>query len=134
AAPSPPLCFGESATVVIDTPFTNATQIYGIPPADMFNCLGYAFDARASNIADGFACVASVATDALGNRSVSAPLRICIDANNDQVECPAWGTIITAGLPACTGTYNPATHVVSNTPCTPRRFPTVANDYELIYP
>ena len=134
AAAPPALCLGESSTIVIDTPFTNETQIFGVPPVGEFNCLGFAFDARATNISDGWACAATVVTDRVGNRGVSAPLRICIDADGDQAECSAWGTTTTPNRPSCTGTVTAG--VVTATPCTPRTFPSTgtANEYELIYP
>ncbi|MBA3464472.1 MAG: hypothetical protein H0T46_31360 [Deltaproteobacteria bacterium] len=130
----PALCLGESSTIVIDTPFTDQTQVFGVPPIDGFNCLGFAFDARATNISDGWACAATVVTDQVGNRSVSAPLRICIDSDGNRAECSAWGTTTTANRPNCTGTVSAG--VVNNTPCTPRTFPSTgtANDYELIFP
>lgn len=133
-APAAAMCLGETSTVVIDTPFTNETQIFGVPPVDAFNCLGFAFDARATNISDGWACAATVVTDNVGNRSVSAPLRICVDSDGNRAECSAWGTKTTANRPNCTGTVAGA--VVNTTPCTPRMFPTTgtANEYELIYP
>lgn len=133
-APAPALCLGESSTIAIDTAFTNEPQIFGVPPVGEFNCLGFAFDARASNITDGWACAATAITDLLGNRSVSAPLRICVDSDGNQTECSAWGTTTTANRPNCTGTVTAG--VVTNTPCTPRRFPSTgtANEYELIYP
>ena len=133
--PPPQLCFGESVTVSIRVPFTAEGQIYGIPPASESNCLGFAFDNLASNIADGWACVAVLVEDALGNRSVSAPLRVCIDSDNNGAEgCGPYGSINPpAERPNCTGTYNPSTGVVTNTPCTPKAFPrsTIPNEFEL---
>ena len=130
------MCFGESATAAIAVPFTTRGQIYGIPPATESNCLGFAFDNRASNISDGWACVAVQVDDALGNRSVSAPLRVCIDSDGDGAEgCGAYGTVHPpASRPDCTGTYVQATGQVTNTPCTPRTFPrsAVANELELL--
>jgi hypothetical protein len=134
--PPAPLCFAESVTTAIQEPFTTRGQIYGIPPASTSNCLGFAFDNLASNISDGWACVAVVVEDALGNRSVSAPLRVCIDSDNDGAEgCGPYGsTNPPAERPNCTGTYNPSTGQVTSTPCTPREFPrsNVANDFELV--
>ena len=133
------LCLAAApATRVPVTPFEAAPMIYVIPPVAPLACMGYAFDARASNISEGWACTAVVASDALGNRRISPVTRICVDADQDQSDgCLAWGDITPlAQRPDCTGTYNPATEVVTTTPCTP---PTsfadsgVAGDYELIH-
>lgn len=133
--PAEPLCFAESdTTVVITTPFTTATEIYGIPPAEGGNCLGFAFDARAYNISEGWACAAVLVTDNLGNTSVSAPLRICVDANGNLSDgCTAWGTT-SPGRPNCTGTVSSGT--VTNTPCTARDFfrSTTPDEFELLGP
>jgi len=117
-----PVCLGEPGmTTILKTPFTGLAQIFAIPPADEANCAGFAFDAVASNISDGWACVATVATDQLGNRSVSPPLRICIDSDGDGAECAGWGTIAApAARPSCTGTV--AGGIVTSTPCIARDF------------
>lgn len=128
-----PLCFGELfATVAIDTPFTDEPQVFGIGQVDMFNCLGYAFDTVANNVDEGWACVAAVATDNLGNRSVSAPLRICVDANNSGDCGGGLGTTSNLTRPACTGTVTGG--VVTATACTPRAYGTFGDDFEIIYP
>ena len=137
AATMPPaaLCLGEpGATVVIRTPFTGLTQIYGMPVIDTFNCLGFAFDARATGISDGWACVAVKTTDGVGNTSVSAPLRICIDSDLSGTECHPNGTTNLALAPNCTGTVTGG--VVNATACTPRGFGRSAtpDQYELIRP
>ena len=129
------MCIGEpGATTVIETSFTGLTQIYGMPVVSSFNCLGFAFDARATGIADGWACAAVLTTDGVGNTSVSAPLRICIDYDGLGGECHALGTTTTVGLPNCTGTVTSGT--VTATACTPRGFvrSATADEYELIRP
>lgn len=137
-ATEPPaaLCLGESASTVVIADLDDSPQVYGIAPADDFNCMGFAFDARAANIADGFACAALLVTDNLGNRSVSEPLRICIDSDLSGGDCggTALGGITPAGnRPNCTGTVTGG--VVNTTACTPRRFfqSAVANEFELIF-
>ncbi|MGE0549057.1 MAG: hypothetical protein AB7O24_16420 [Kofleriaceae bacterium] len=131
------LCFAElDATIAISTPFGDAPQVFGIPPVATGNCMGYAFDARANNIDDGWACVATLTYDKMNNRSVSAPLRICIDADDDGAECPEdWGQIADPGeRPNCTGTVTAG--VVNATACTPREYfrSSVANEFELVFP
>lgn len=133
--PPAPLCLGEpGASVVIKTSFTGVTQVYGLPVVDTFNCLGFAFDARATGISDGWACAAVLTTDGVGNTNVSPPLRVCIDYDGVGNECHALGTIATAGLPSCTGTVTGG--VVNATACTPRSFvrSSTADEYELIRP
>jgi len=130
-----PLCLGEpGATTVIRTSFTGLTQVYGMPVVDTFNCLGFAFDARATGIADGWACAAVLTTDGVGNTSVSAPMRICIDYDGVGNECHALGTTTTVGLPNCTGTVTAGT--VTATACTPRTFfrSSTVDEYELVRP
>lgn len=129
------MCPGEprrggnfATTAVINQSFTNVPEIYGIPQVDSFNCMGYAMDLKATNISDGPACAAILAIDNLGNRMVSAPLRVCVDKDQTgKVTC----------TPAnCTGSVSGGT--VNSTACTPRDFNTTArtggNDFEIMQP
>ena len=135
------VCDGEpSVTDILNVSFTSAAAVYGIPPAEKFNCMGFAFDFLAANISDGFACVAIVTTDNLGNRSVSAPLRVCVDSKGEQIACQqkyfnntSPKQLPNAGLPDCTGTVTGG--VVNTTACTPRKFvkPPTSNDFELVF-
>jgi hypothetical protein len=61
---------------------------------------------------------------------------VCEDHDENGAEgCATWGSTASANPPNCTGTYNATTHVVSNTPCNPKKFfQGVANEYELIFP
>jgi hypothetical protein len=129
------LCLGEpGASMVIRTPFTGLTQVYGMPVIDTFNCMGFAFDARATGITDGWACAAVLTTDGVGNTSVSAPLRVCIDYDGAGNECHTLGTSDLTGAPNCTGTVTGG--VVTTTACTPREFfrSSTIDEYELIRP
>lgn len=134
--PFAPICSGEpQQSLIIAEPVTGKPEIYGIPPLDTLNCMGYVFDMKASSVADGWACAAVAVSDALGNKSVSPPIRVCVSKS---------GGACTDATPApnCTGTYSGGT--VSNTACTfrpstdpsPQRFVNygVANDNELITP
>jgi hypothetical protein len=131
----PALCAKESeARVVIDTEVTNQPQIYGIPLVDEFNCLGYFVDMQAHGFAEGWACAAVRTTDNLGNRNVSAPLRMCKD-NGAPADCLPIGDVAAEGVrPNCTGTVSGG--VVNNTPCTPVEFLEYAtpDDFEIILP
>jgi hypothetical protein len=51
-------------------------------------CGGTQFDALANFVNDGWACVAVFASDKLGNKQVSRPLRMCVDKDSDGKECP----------------------------------------------
>ena len=70
----------------------------------------------ASNIPEGWVCVASRAVDNAGNIGVSEPMRLCVDYTlygNPSV-CAD-----TANAPNCTGTLNPQTQLVEpSVPCT----------------
>jgi hypothetical protein len=76
-----------------------------------------------NDIPEGWVCLAVAASDKIGNKGVSAPLRVCL--------CRSWtpgGDICPAcsflpdvsSAPDCTGTAIPGTPV-NNTKCTPRR-------------
>ncbi len=112
-APGEDMCITVIGNHVIDAEVGTAPVIYGIPPFGEYSCLGNAFDSSATNISDGWACLALRATDGLGNVGISAPLRVCFDHDGDQVECPAWGTVTSSGLPDCTGVYDSVTNTTN---------------------
>ncbi len=127
-----PLCVYTDLTRVIQTPELHTPEIYVVPIVSDVACMGYAFDALATNIDDGWACVAVRAVDNLGNVRVSAPLRVCIDSNvNSDAGCTS---DFPPNRPDCLGTYNSGTGAVTQTDCSPDLIPTpgVAGDYELI--
>jgi hypothetical protein len=121
-ADEPPdeLCLPVLATYM--TYYTNQSEpsIYTIPPVSGagFECLGLPFDFGANLINDGWACVATVAKDKLGNRGVSTPLRLWVDKK--------WLTKTTGYTPApsnagaapsCTGTLKKDGTVDMSKPC-----------------
>lgn len=115
-----PLCFTTPLTRTIATNTGSAPAIYGVPPAAGLQCVGNALDTLATNLEDGWACLAVRGSDALGNLNVSPPLRLCLDfdASGDD-GCHPVGTVNAAGAPNCTGTYNPQTDTVdASAPCT----------------
>jgi hypothetical protein len=57
---------------------------------DKLQCAGRQFDS-ANNLKDGWACVAVVAADKLGNKQVSRPIRICVEALPGSTACSAAG-------------------------------------------
>ena len=61
----------------LSTPVVAA--VYVIPP-DAFQCTGSQYELTNIADADGWVCAAVTAIDRTGNRSVSAPLRLCLDA------------------------------------------------------
>jgi hypothetical protein len=63
-------------------------SIWSIGPvvSDGIQCAGRQFDAS-NNLHDGFACVAAVAADHLGNKQVSRPIRMCVAAQVGSTAC-----------------------------------------------
>jgi len=83
---------------------------------DPLFCTGHQFDNLASNIPEGWVCVAGSAQDNAGNTGVSKPLRLCVDYTLDgnPTTCANPGD-----MPDCTGTIDPQTQLVDPTvPCT----------------
>ncbi|HVV86317.1 MAG TPA: hypothetical protein VHE35_24845 [Kofleriaceae bacterium] len=133
------LCVPADGVIrVPGTALGNLPMIYVPPPVTDDACLGFAFDAIADHIHDGWACAAVVSSDHLGNQRVSPVLRVCVDSDHNQDHgCGAPTSIAPPALrPACTGTLG-AGGVVTAQPCTPPlNFATIAppmpGDYELI--
>jgi hypothetical protein len=102
----------------------NLPSIWTIAPivTDGLQCAGRQFDSS-NNLKDGWACVAVVASDGLGNKQVSRPIRICVEAGLNSVACDV------ASVPSCTGTAvsqgaNLPPKVDYTKPCKPwRSFP-----------
>jgi hypothetical protein len=63
-------------------------SIWTVAPvvADGLQCAGRQFDAS-NNLKDGWACVAAVASDTLGNNQVSRPIRICLEVTPKSTAC-----------------------------------------------
>ncbi len=126
--PPDPLCpvvDGDLDLLIWYTFEKTEPAIYGLPPfagASPLYCSGIQFDARANNISEGWACIVVKATDNVGNSSVSAPLRVCIDYNPYDAITPADCQDL-LNIPDCTGTWDPGTSTVLSTPCTPHEFP-----------
>jgi hypothetical protein len=51
-------------------------------------CGGTQLDTLANFVSDGWACLAILSTDKLGNKQVSRPFRLCVDKDGDGKECP----------------------------------------------
>lgn len=120
--PPPELCIAtrpEGMSVAMHyTVDPSEPAIWSLPPinsSDPLFCAGHQFDALASNISEGWTCIAVRAKDNAGNVGVSEPLRVCVDYTLDGVptECANTGL-----APDCTGTWNPVTQTVdTNNPC-----------------
>jgi hypothetical protein len=129
--PPPPLCVAQTLTVVTGY-FTSKgpePAIWASEPISGGWCIGGPFDAQANQIADGWACIAVVATDKVGNTSVSHPLRVYIDrrAQDTAGMCPA--PPASAGPPPnCTGRYDRATNAIVPGTCEGRRFVPMVRD------
>ena len=98
--PPPAMCLFTEATRIPEVPILHAPMVYAIPPSGTLACEGFAFDAVASNIADGWACVAVRAVDNLGNIRVSDVMRVCVDSDNN-LSAPCTSNT-PAGAPPCT--------------------------------
>jgi hypothetical protein len=72
----------------------NLPSIYTVGPivADGVQCAGRQFDAS-NNLKDGWACLAAVARDTLGNKQVSRPIRICVMATLASTACSDFKTV-----------------------------------------
>lgn len=111
--PPEPLCKTVNATIAIHYTVNKEPSIYTIPPIGPCpTCMGLPFDFLANTIDDGWACVAAVAKDQLGNRGVSPPIRLYVQKKWVRT-AKTWGP---AGEPSCTGTKD-ASGNVTNTPC-----------------
>jgi hypothetical protein len=100
--------------------------IWTVEPFSAAFCTGAQLDVHPNDITDGWACIAVVAADRVGNRSVSAPLRVFVDRKGTQIVargaglCPA-PPASDRTPPDCTGSYDRATKQVSALPCRARR-------------
>ncbi len=122
AKPPEDLCLGTSMTAVIPYANTGNPAIYTIPPVQPkktdYTCSGLPFDFLANKISDGWACVAATATDKLGNRGVTPPLRVYVN-NSPTFTKPTVNLPAGAGTPPhCPGARPKGTgQVESATPC-----------------
>ena len=99
-------------TLAIPDP-VGENAIYTIPPIGMLQCLGNAFDAVATNINDGWACLAVRSEDRLGNVNISPPMRVCFDRLlNGSAGCPPPGQTMLDPAMDCSGTYDPMADTV----------------------
>jgi hypothetical protein len=115
----PGICPLTTPATIIIAGADSTEAIYSLPPISDDVCMGNPFDAPASNIADGWACVAVRAEDLLGNLRVSPPVRLCIDADGDGEDAagaplagigcaPLGGTAAVGNRPSCTDGCTPA--------------------------
>jgi hypothetical protein len=83
-------------------------SIWTIKPivGDGLQCAGRQFDAS-NNVRDGWACVAVKASDMVGNKQVSRPIRICVTATPGSTACTAVSSsgadIASVSLPSTVG-------------------------------
>jgi hypothetical protein len=131
--PPMPLCFRQDATVAIGYPAATDPEpaIWSIEPHGDNRCIGSQFDAYANQIQEGWACIAVVATDRVGNTSISHPLRVYISHRGTALrsdaagspQCGAMAPPANAGPPPdCTGVYDRATNRVGTGTCTGARY------------
>jgi hypothetical protein len=69
-------------------------SVYTIGPIvnDGLQCAGHQFDAS-NNLKDGWACLAATASDTLGNKQVSRPIRICVMATLSSTACAEFKSV-----------------------------------------
>jgi hypothetical protein len=99
------LCDGESdMTRILYDERLNQPMVFAVAPADELSdltCSGISAQIRPNfTEREGWVCVAAVVEDAVGNRDVSEPLRLCL-SNDDPRKCPL------DELPTCTDGCDP---------------------------
>jgi hypothetical protein len=102
-------------------PHSPEPAIWTVDPLNPVFCSGGQFDVHANQIGDGWACIAVVAVDHVGNRSISQPLRVYVDRQLTRIagggpNCPA-PPADDRVPPDCTGRFDRATKQVTATPC-----------------
>ena len=100
--PPDPLCLTTNLTAALPYAFSRESAIWSMAPVTPATpyCVGNQFDAYANNIQDGWACLAIRAADRLGNEQVSRVVRICIDHDGKNNECPQGSiAMVTNGTP-----------------------------------
>ena len=87
-APGDPTAHSYTMLEVLNYSANALPSIYTIGPivGDGLQCAGHQFDAT-NNLKDGWACLAAVASDRLGNKQVSRPIRICVVATPLSTAC-----------------------------------------------
>lgn len=123
AGACPPDNCAQRLSVAIKTDYGDPA-LYTIAPvtADKWQCVGLPFDFRANNFNKGWVCAGVVASDTLGNRGISPPIRLWYDqdlkAHGSTTVYAKEPQPLPDGIPAapnCTGTLVGGT--VTNTPC-----------------
>ncbi|HVV49828.1 MAG TPA: hypothetical protein VHO06_09230 [Polyangia bacterium] len=96
--------------------------IWSVEPIDADLCFGDQFDTLANNIPQNqWLCIAVATTDLAGNKSVSAPIRVYVQYQENGGFCAA--PPASAGPPpTCTGTFDPAANTAATGSCQTRQF------------
>jgi hypothetical protein len=130
SCPYPPVALPPEIICPGNQPFTtiagfgNLPIIYSIEPITKAKCMGSQFDTMANYIGEGWACLAVQSSDLSGNTSVSPPLRVYISYSGSNAGKPA-SSVGLGTPPACTGSYDKNTDMVTPGTCRTRRFGTV---------
>ncbi|MEO6600662.1 MAG: hypothetical protein ABIQ16_12360 [Polyangiaceae bacterium] len=108
---SKPLCNGNSdlnRVIQHEGPQSPPVAVVYVIAPDALQCTGTQF--QITNVApkDGWVCVAVSAIDKTGNRSVSAPLRLCLDSVADLSSPPCATSSVTP--PSCVSDCVPPPH------------------------
>ncbi|HVZ74105.1 MAG TPA: Ig-like domain-containing protein [Polyangia bacterium] len=140
------LC-GLSPTVAITYSPAKLPAIWSIEPitpVDGGYCFGSQLDTLANHITrapaggaspTGWKCIAIVATDLVGNRATSAPIRVYMPdyvngGSHNYCPTPPTGA---GPPPSCTGTYNRTTGVLTQQACISRNFKVDPGTIETCY-
>jgi hypothetical protein len=125
-APPHELCTFQQPTIAISYAGGDPA-VWSVEPYDpAFRCLGNQFDALANNIPEGWACIAVGTADKVGNKSVSAPMRVFIQYTENSGFC-ATPPVSAGAPPTCTGKFLPSPDptmpgTTTGGACTARKF------------
>ncbi|HEY0705580.1 MAG TPA: hypothetical protein VGG33_02225 [Polyangia bacterium] len=123
-----PLCIAQELTLTLGYHAARGPEpaIWAIEPIDQPFCVGGQFDSHANLLYnEGWMCLAVVATDRVGNKSVSHPLRVYVHHKAADLPvtetCPAPPP--NAGPPPdCTGAFDRKTNALITGTCKGERF------------
>jgi len=106
-SPSEPTCHGTDIPRVIqhEGPASQTIPVVYVIPPDSQQCAGTQYQLTNVAPADGWVCLAVSAIDKTGNRAVSAPLRLCLDAPENPGSPPCATSSVEA--PSCVDDCEP---------------------------
>ncbi|HXT98999.1 MAG TPA: hypothetical protein VN853_22050 [Polyangia bacterium] len=122
--PPPVLCDGdgfEQPTVAIGYS-ENLPAIWGVEPVDKARCLGGQFDTLANHVPENqWLCIAVATSDLAGNKSVSAPIRVYVQYQENGGFC-ATPPASAPPPPNCNGIFHPDSNTATTGTCATSKF------------